>query len=83
MRSFEAQRFFNYLCLAYASDPELFGFLTKNGNLNAERAKFCQQDYAKLRYTFGATIMPHVDRAKLEQVRVMIETGQLLRPERS
>jgi hypothetical protein len=79
-RSPEAQRFFNYVCLAYASDPVLFGFVVKTSNLPEERAKFCAQDYRKLLYSFNATIMPHVDRDVLEKVKTMVDNKQLLRP---
>jgi Putative metallopeptidase len=68
-RSPDAQRFFNYLCTAYVSDPVLFGFVVKNGTLPQERAKYCKQDYEKLKYSFDATIMPHIDQDLLKQVR--------------
>jgi hypothetical protein len=68
-RSAEAQRFFNYICLAWAADPELFAFLVRNKNLPQERADDCASDYVKLRYSFDATITPHVDQELLKKVQ--------------
>src|SRR5262245_17539375 len=68
-RSAEAQRFFNYICLAWAADPKLFAFLVRNKNLPQERAEDCAGDYAKLLYSFNATIMPHVDQGLLKKVQ--------------
>ena len=69
VRPLEAQRFYNYLCIAYGGWPAKFGFLVDSFNLNKERAKFCNQDYRRLRRSFRQTIMPHVDRELLKVVQ--------------
>jgi hypothetical protein len=65
----EAQRFYNYLCLAYGRNGEKYQFLVDTANLHPERAKYCAQDYRRLRYSFRQTIMPHVDQPLLKQVQ--------------
>lgn len=69
VRPSEAQRFYDTLCIAYGGWPDKFGFLVDSFNLNANRAKYCQQDYRRLRRSFRQTIMPHVDRALLKVVQ--------------
>ena len=69
VRPMEAQRFYNYLCLAYGKDSTKYQFLVDSANLHPERAKYCPQDYRRLRYSFRTTIMPHVDQALLKQVQ--------------
>ena len=59
VRPSEAQRFYDTLCIAYGGWPDKFGFLVDSFNLNANRAKYCQQDYRRLRRSFRQTIMPH------------------------
>jgi hypothetical protein len=69
VRPQEAQRFYNYLCVAYGGWPQKFGFLVDSFNLHTERAKYCAQDYRRLRRSFRQTIMPHVDRELLKVVQ--------------
>jgi hypothetical protein len=71
VRSPEGQRFFNYLCLAYAADPQQFNFLVTNSDLPQRRVDFCQQDYEKLRSSFNQVIMPHVDPELLKRVQAV------------
>jgi hypothetical protein len=65
----EAQRFYNYLCVAYGADPATFKFLLNNDLLPARRAQRCAKEYFDLRRAFFLTIMPHVDQARLKQVQ--------------
>jgi hypothetical protein len=69
VRPVEAQRFYNYLCVAYGGWPAKFSFLVDGFNLNRARARYCAQDYRRLRRSFRQTIMPHVDRELLKAVQ--------------
>ena len=69
VRSSEAQRFYNYACMAYGAYPGGFAFLVENGNLPKDRANDCSTDYNKLRHAFRQTVMPHVDQEMLKRVR--------------
>jgi hypothetical protein len=70
-RSEGVQRFYNYLCIAYAAEPAVFGWLVKNGTLPEERMRFCRQDYVRLANSFNAVFMPHVDEELLKKVQAM------------
>jgi hypothetical protein len=65
----EAQRLFNYLCIAFGSDPASFKFLLEQNLLPTQRAQRCNQEYYSLRAAFMKTIMPHVDQALLKRVQ--------------
>jgi hypothetical protein len=72
IRSIEGQRFFNFLCIAYGSDPTTFAFLVRNNNLPKDRAQGCVGaggEYDKLLFAFNKAIMPYVDRKLMDQVR--------------
>ena len=57
-----AQRFFNLLCVAYGSDPELFGDVVAKGFLPEVRAVGCKREYVQLSHAFETLIRPHIDR---------------------
>jgi hypothetical protein len=71
----EAQRFYNYLCIAYGGDPQTFGFVaprpgpTQMPRLSAHRAGWCSYEYAQVRDAFNLRIMPFVDPDALTKVR--------------
>ena len=65
----EAPRFYNYLCIAYASNPNNFGFLS--ADIPKDRLAWCQQDYRKLVRSFKQTILPHVDAVRLKQIQAV------------
>jgi Putative metallopeptidase len=65
----EAQRFFNYLCIAYGSDPATFKFLIDQNMLPVRRAQRCTGEFYALRYAFAKTILPHVDVTMLKRVQ--------------
>jgi hypothetical protein len=71
------QRAYNYLCMAYGSDPDLFQYVVDQGLLPKERAVLCGQEFAQIRHAFAKTIYPHID---LEKMKV-VQTTQWLRPE--
>jgi hypothetical protein len=62
----DAQRFYNYLCLAYGADPALFGFVRP---LLQRRAQNCSGEYESVRAAFLMTVMPHIDQGLLEKVK--------------
>jgi hypothetical protein len=67
----EAQRFYNYLCIAYGGDPITFGFLSPRPGprtgasglptLPARRAERCAGEFAQVRRAFDLRIMPYID----------------------
>jgi putative metallopeptidase DUF4344 len=59
-----AQRFFNLLCTAYGSDPNLFADVVEKGFLPEDRAVGCKREYIQLAHAFDTLIGPHID-AKL------------------
>jgi len=65
----EAQRLFNYLCIAYGSDPATFKFLIDQNLLPVRRAQRCTAEYYQLRAAFLTTIMPHIDQPLLKRVQ--------------
>jgi Putative metallopeptidase len=67
----DAQRFYNYACMAYGAYPKGFEFLVTNGNLPKARAERCGATYRKVRRSFLQTIMPHVDLELLKKVRAL------------
>ena len=71
----EAQRFYNYLCIAYGGDPITFSFLAPRpgpspmARLSAYRAQWCPREYAQVRDAFNLRIMPFVDPDLVIKVR--------------
>jgi hypothetical protein len=71
----EAQRFYNYLCIAYGGDPQTFAFVaprpgpTDLPRLSPHRAGWCSYEYAQVRDAFDLRIMPFVDPDALVKVR--------------
>jgi hypothetical protein len=55
------QRFFNYVCMAYAASPLQFGGLVDKGVLPKRRAERCEREYSQVRKAFNLRIMPYVD----------------------
>jgi hypothetical protein len=72
----EAQRFFNYLCIAVGGAPKTFDFLV-NPKENEEqilpdrRAQRCPGEYEQVRMAFNLRIMPYVDPDILVRVRAI------------
>ena len=74
----EAQRFYNFLCIAYGADPITFAFLAPRPRpgrphrlptLSEHRAPRCQQEYEQVRHAFDLRIMPYVDPDLVIKVR--------------
>lgn len=63
------QRAYNYLCIAYGANPEEFQKEVDNGLLPKSRAENCAREYRQIQNSFVKTILPHVDREKMNVVR--------------
>lgn len=62
----EAQRYFNFLCIAYGGAPKSFEYLVKAEQgkaalLPEDRARRCAGEYEQVRKAFNLRIMPYVD----------------------
>lgn len=62
-----AQRYFNLLCTAFGFDAKLFADAA--AQLPAERAEGCDDEYAQLDNAFRKLIWPHIDQARLGEIR--------------
>jgi len=70
----EAQRFYNYLCMAYGSEPKTFSSFVQDENggdfaLPRGRAALCQNEFEQVRKAFNLRIMPYVDPDLLVRIR--------------
>ena len=74
----EAQRFYNFLCIAYGGDRITFAFLApptgpRPGNrlptLTEHRASRCAGEFEQVRHAFDLRIMPYVDPDLVIKVR--------------
>lgn len=68
----EAQRYYNYLCMAYGWNPDTFRGAVAQGFLPEQRSYRCPTEYQQALAAFMTTIMPHANQAKLGQVYVTI-----------
>jgi hypothetical protein len=64
-----AQRFFNYICLAYGANPKLFAAALDQGKLPKARAERCEGEYRQMERAIRRLILPYVDRQALARVR--------------
>lgn len=67
----DAQRYFNYLCIAVAADPlppDQGGTIDKK-LLPSYRARYCDDEYQQIRKAFNLRIMPYVDAEALTKVK--------------
>jgi Putative metallopeptidase len=75
IRSTAAQRYYNYMCIAYGADPETFNYLVdideRRSTLPRHRRAWCPWEYIAVRKSFERYIRPHVDEAKLAKVKTM------------
>jgi Putative metallopeptidase len=69
MHGTPAQRYFNVLCMAYGSDPELFANAVSQGHLPQARAKNCDYEYSRFGFGFDELIAPYLDKNLVEQVK--------------
>jgi len=68
------QRFYNFLCLAYGADPELFADVVENGFLPKRRADNCKYEYETFSRAWRAEMSPHIDR---QMARTVLDTTWL------
>jgi hypothetical protein len=68
----EAQRYYNYLCMAYGWNSDTFRGAVAQGYLPELRSYRCPNEYQQAKNAFVSTIMPHVNQSKLGQVNVSI-----------
>jgi len=72
----EAQRFYNYLCIALGGAPKTFDFLVNPKEKDEQllpdrRADRCQGEFEQVRLAFNLRIMPYVDPDILVKVRAI------------
>jgi hypothetical protein len=65
----EAQRFYNFLCIAYGGDPIAFDSLKTNGALPEYRSARCAKEYQQVRKAFDLRLMPFIDADLLVKAR--------------
>jgi hypothetical protein len=65
----EAQRFYNFLCIAYGADPVLFANLSTSGALPKYRQVQCPREYLQERTAFDLRLMPYIDPDLLVKAR--------------
>jgi len=58
--AFDGQRFYNIMCLIYGSNPEKYAEFVATGNLHADRAKRCPEEYAKIHKAWQTLLGPHL-----------------------
>lgn len=51
-------RLANVLCWVYGQDPQVFGYLVRDGHLPAERAEGCAYEFAQLADSWGRLLEP-------------------------
>jgi hypothetical protein len=73
-----AQRFYNLLCMAYGSDPKLFGYVVEKRYLPESRAETCEDEYRQVDYAVKQLIGPHIDRTLQKKMRAR----KLMKPEK-
>jgi hypothetical protein len=79
----EAQRFYNYLCIAYGGDPITFHFLKPRpgpsplATLPEYRAVRCAREFAQVQHAFDLRIMPFVD----PDLVIKVRASQFLLPD--
>jgi len=76
VHSTPAQRFYNFLCIGYGGNPQLFQDLADKF-LPKDRVGNCKHEYDQVRNAFVKTLLPHVDQAAMKKVQSI----KWLRPE--
>jgi hypothetical protein len=66
-----AQRFYNFLCVAYGGESIGFQGLVDKGFLPKARAAHCGGEYNTIRKAFDLRLMPHVDPDLVVKVRAI------------
>jgi hypothetical protein len=66
-----AQRFYNFLCIAYGGERRDFQGVVDQGFLPKSRAKRCEGEYNMIRKAFDLRLMPHVDPDLVVKIRAI------------
>jgi len=66
-----AQRFYNFLCIAYGGDRRAFQGVVDKGFLPSSRARRCGIEYNTIRKAFDLRLMPHVDPDLVVKIRAI------------
>ena len=66
-----AQRFYNFLCIAYGGERLGFQGLVDKGFLPNARARKCASEYNTIRKAFDLRLMPHVDPDLVVKIRAI------------
>ena len=77
IHGYPLQRAYNYLCMAYGSNPDLFQYVVDDGLLPKERAAMCAAEFKQILHAFAKTIYPRID---IEKMKV-VQSTQWLKPE--
>lgn len=64
-----SQRFANIFCLAYGFDPKAYAFVAERKLVPAPRLANCATEFKQVENAFAKTLMPRIDRAKMEVVK--------------
>jgi hypothetical protein len=70
--SLAPQRYFNYLCMAYGSNPNMFSNIAMDGGLPLNRFEPCVNEFALLRRGFEKVIGSQMDKDLSDKVRAEI-----------
>jgi hypothetical protein len=70
--SLAPQRYFNYLCMAYGSNPNMFSNIAMDGGLPLNRFEPCVNEFALLRRGFEKVIGSQMDKDLSDKVRAEV-----------
>jgi hypothetical protein len=73
----DLQRFYNYACMAYGSDPQTFADLVDTNVLPKSRAENCGREYQQVKWAFLQAVAPFVDQDLLK----IVQASEWLRPD--
>jgi hypothetical protein len=58
--AFDAQRYYNVMCLIYGSNPERYASFLSDGTLPFSRAARCEEEYDRIRRAWHRLLRPYV-----------------------
>lgn len=56
----DEQRFYNVMCWLYGAQPDAFDDMIVSGQLPAERAEGCADEYRQIRHSWDSLLAPHL-----------------------
>jgi hypothetical protein len=62
--AFDAQRFYNIMCLIYGSNPQKYASFIGSGQLPIERAGRCPEEYSKISRAWNRLLQPYYARSR-------------------